>query len=88
MSYSPYLSSEPGYYQDNEWGIRLETILTVVPKETKVGGGYMLLLGGSVAMGCQFVGVGIYHHLNSVHWVLLLTEFIDVLNLTFPHSVH
>lgn len=27
---------EPGYYQDGEWGIRLETILTVVPTNTKV----------------------------------------------------
>ncbi|KAK4301814.1 hypothetical protein Pmani_026081 [Petrolisthes manimaculis] len=26
---------EPGYYQDGEWGIRLETILTVVPTQTK-----------------------------------------------------
>ncbi|KAG0728099.1 Xaa-Pro aminopeptidase 1 [Chionoecetes opilio] len=30
-----FFSDEPGYYHDNEWGIRLETILTVVPRETK-----------------------------------------------------
>ncbi|XP_042885585.1 uncharacterized protein LOC122261838 isoform X2 [Penaeus japonicus] len=30
-----FFSDEPGYYQDNEWGIRLETILSVVTKETK-----------------------------------------------------
>nr|XP_027231947.1 xaa-Pro aminopeptidase 1-like [Penaeus vannamei] len=30
-----FLSDEPGYYQDNEWGIRLENIMNVVTKETK-----------------------------------------------------
>ncbi|XP_069163625.1 uncharacterized protein [Procambarus clarkii] len=30
-----FFSDEPGYYQDEEWGIRLETILTVVTKTTK-----------------------------------------------------
>ncbi|XP_042203854.1 uncharacterized protein LOC121853643 isoform X2 [Homarus americanus] len=30
-----FFSDEPGYYQDNQWGIRLETILTVVTKETE-----------------------------------------------------
>ncbi|KAK8724909.1 hypothetical protein OTU49_010972 [Cherax quadricarinatus] len=30
-----FFSDEPGFYQDNEWGIRLETILTVVTKTTK-----------------------------------------------------
>ncbi|MPC27247.1 Xaa-Pro aminopeptidase 1 [Portunus trituberculatus] len=35
MEIGHFFSDEPGYYQDNEWGIRLETILTVVPLDTK-----------------------------------------------------
>ncbi|XP_064108547.1 uncharacterized protein LOC135216931 isoform X1 [Macrobrachium nipponense] len=30
-----FFSDEPGFYQDNDFGIRLETILRVVPKETR-----------------------------------------------------
>ena len=29
--------TEPGYYQDNEFGIRLETIVRVIKAETEVG---------------------------------------------------
>ncbi|KAK4301818.1 hypothetical protein Pmani_026085 [Petrolisthes manimaculis] len=35
LEVSQFFSDEPGYYQDGEWGIRLETILTVVPTQTK-----------------------------------------------------
>lgn len=42
------VSPEPGYYQDNEWGIRLETILTVVPRESKVSGGSLLMMSDIV----------------------------------------
>ncbi len=31
-----YLRTEPGYYQDGEFGIRLETIVTVVEKKLPV----------------------------------------------------
>jgi len=36
LTRGPFFSSEPGYYEDGEFGIRLETVVMAVPAKTQV----------------------------------------------------
>ena len=35
-TFNNFLFTEPGYYEDGKFGIRIENLVVVVPKETKV----------------------------------------------------
>ena len=35
--------TEPGYYEDGKFGIRIENVVVIVPTETKYGSGYLTM---------------------------------------------
>ncbi|XP_044538925.1 xaa-Pro aminopeptidase 2 [Gracilinanus agilis] len=70
MTRGMFTSIEPGYYQDGEFGIRLEDVALVVEAQTKYGGSYLAFEVVSLVPYCR----------NLINTSLLLPEQLEYLN--------
>ena len=52
--------TEPGYYEDGKFGIRIENVVVIVPTETKYGSGYLTMEPVTLVCVCLRACVCVY----------------------------